>query len=835
MGGLGVRSVIYYLSLVALSVSRISGADFGEKDGASLYPTCERLSLKEYMQRVVEYNESVQGRLLGFHAARHLRMAELGTFEPALVASGEYVDSQRDLTTQLEATLGLGENDQFNERNDIYASGIEVLTPLGTRVRLGLRAGELNNNLPGFGGVNLDIPEYETSIEVSLEQPLLRGRGFATNLASLRLAALQSEIAFHEYRSELMQVVAQAELGYWQLYYGQEQLKLSRESVELAETVLNDSRASLEAGRGSRLDLLEAEAGLALRRSRERQSFQKRIEALNRLASFFGGVPRKDLVDYLAVDAPVSLPVEMSYESGIRNAMAMNPELLRAQLQKEQERIRLGYAKNQRLPELNLKASFGASGVENGWQESFDNIRRASFPAWTVGLVFRVPIWGGVRGRYEERAADLRLMQAERADTNLTTQLRVGRDTAEQRVGSSYTTTRSLESVVGFRTNLLETRMQSRDIGRMDARSVLEAEQELFVARLEQLQSEIDFQRSLLDLEIISGSLLQLRGLEVTLKDLEHQTRQWIVGGDKKHPVLSTEYPMLPACRRKIRSPLKGIRLAHRGSGSTGTPEGMVFSRLLQNMKKTGIKYLPQRAGVILAAIMAAISFEAYGGDVVRCLTEPVNDVEMSSIVPGMVARIQYGEGSFVNQSTVVLELESRSGELDIQRRTLLVESLKATLDRSETLLKNTSSISIEEVDEARSQYRISVIELELAKDTLNKKQARAPFSGIITELPIRVGEYCEPPQVLLRMVDTRRFYGVAHIDPVIASKLKVNQPVTYISESGVGNRKFTGTIVFISPVVDPASGLLRIKAIFSNPEDGIRPGEGGFLELPSK
>ena len=102
-----------YLSLVALSVSRISGADFGEKDGASLYPTCERLSLKEYMQRVVEYNESVQGRLLGFHAARHLRMAELGTFEPALVASGEYVDSQRDLTTQLEATLGLGENDQF--------------------------------------------------------------------------------------------------------------------------------------------------------------------------------------------------------------------------------------------------------------------------------------------------------------------------------------------------------------------------------------------------------------------------------------------------------------------------------------------------------------------------------------------------------------------------------------------------------------------------------------------------------------------------------------------------------------------------------------------------
>jgi hypothetical protein len=57
---------------------------------------------------------------------------------------------------------------------------------------------------------------------------------------------------------------------------------------------------------------------------------------------------------------------------------------------------------------------------------------------------------------------------------------------------------------------------------------VLEAEQELFAARLDQLQSEIEYQRALLDLQVVSGSLLQGRGLEISFADLERQTRESI-------------------------------------------------------------------------------------------------------------------------------------------------------------------------------------------------------------------------------------------------------------------------------------------------------------------
>jgi outer membrane protein TolC len=501
----------------------------------------EEITLESYMQRVVDYNESVQGRLLGFQAARSQRLAEMGQFEPAFVASGEYVDRRQpndDVQARrsgyAQAALEAAFNGDpapprdlypyiFEERNWRYSSAIEMSSPLGTRFRLGATGGDIYNNVPSSQG---DPQEgFVTSFGLTVEQPLLKGLGFASNLASLRLAARQSEIAFQEYRRELMQVVAQAELAYWEMYYTQEELSLSRDSVAVAQTLLNDSRTSFESGRGSRLDVLEAEAGLALRESRERVSFQRRIEAMNKLAAYFGGVPQSSRIEYAAVDAPVSRPVETSYEKGIQAAMKMNPDYLRANIQKEQERIRFKYAKNERRPELNLTASYLASGHGVDWDRSFDDVENHDFPTWTVGLVFRLPLWGDVRGKNQLQAARLRLKQAERAESNLLTQLRSGRDSAEKRLEASFTTARSLESVVEFRTTLLDTRMESRDVGRMDARSVLEAEQELFAARLEQLQSEIEYQRALLELQLISGSLLQLRSIEVSLADLEDRTR----------------------------------------------------------------------------------------------------------------------------------------------------------------------------------------------------------------------------------------------------------------------------------------------------------------------
>lgn len=240
-------------------------------------------------------------------------------------------------------------------------------------------------------------------------------------------------------------------------------------------------------------------------------------------------------------------------------------------------------------------------------------------------------------------------------------------------------------------------------------------------------------------------------------------------------------------------------------------------------------------SGALFLAATMWISLNPASAEIVRCLTEPVDDVKMSSIVQGTISNIHYDEGSFVEKGEVILELESRSEELDVKRREVVVDNLKTTLERSEKLLKSTSSISMEEVDQTRSEFEMSLLELELAKDSLLKKKVIAPFSGVVTDLPLEVGEYCEPPHILLRMVDTRKFYCIANVDPYLAGNLNLEDSVTFVPEGDMRSKPLTGQIVFISPVVDPASGLLRIKALFSNPDGAVRPGEGGYLEVDSE
>lgn len=493
----------------------------------------EELSLVAFMQRVVEHNEAVQARLLGFHSTRSLRRAENGSFEPTLFANGGYIDRDKPNTIEVERSLRSG--GVFQERNQNYAAGVEFATPVGTRVRMGATGSELINNIQRTVLVDLDA-EYETQAGITVEQPLLKGFGPNANLAALRLAARTSEVAYQEYRRQFMQVVADAEITYWQLYFAQQELKLSTESVGLANTLVNDTRTGLEAGRGSRLDVLEAEAGLAVRKTREALSRQRRVEALNRMAAFLGGAPRSGSLAFVAVEAPQARPIEVLLEAGAQAALAMNPDKLRLDAQVAQEEIRLRYARNQRLPQVDLKASFGAHGLGFNWTSAWADVERRNFEDWAVSLEMRVPVWGGVRGRNEVLAAQQRLLQAERVSSDLTTQLRSGLSTGQQRVAESYDAAQRFQTVVEFRTNLLDTRMKSRDIGRVDSRAVLEAEQDLFAARLDQLQSEIEYQKALLELQVISGTLLQDRGLEVSFAELEQRTRAWAKKGSGQLP-----------------------------------------------------------------------------------------------------------------------------------------------------------------------------------------------------------------------------------------------------------------------------------------------------------
>jgi len=81
-------------------------------------------------------------------------------------------------------------------------------------------------------------------------------------------------------------------------------------------------------------------------------------------------------------------------------------------------------------------------------------------------------------------------------------------------------------------------------------------------------------------------------------------------------------------------------------------------------------------------------------------------------------------------------------------------------------------------------------------------------------------------------LVDTRQCYFVCNVEAVPAGRLKAGQSVKLLVDTTTGAVTVAGKVVFISPVVDPASSLLKVKVLFDNADGKVRPGLAGKLYI---
>ncbi len=217
----------------------------------------------------------------------------------------------------------------------------------------------------------------------------------------------------------------------------------------------------------------------------------------------------------------------------------------------------------------------------------------------------------------------------------------------------------------------------------------------------------------------------------------------------------------------------------------------------------------------------------------VNGITESINDVTLSTPLAGIVGKRPFNEGDRVRPGQAAVELDKRLEELEVDRRKFAMDLKKNDLDSTRALFdKKALSISREEMDKKISEFNIASVELDLAKEQLRKRQIIAPFEGMIVDLPVKEGEACQALQPLVRIVDAKRCYFVANVEAKSGHSLKVGKNVKLQVEAGNETIPFPGTISFVSPVVDPASGLLKVKAMFENPEERIRPGVAGKMLL---
>jgi outer membrane protein TolC len=388
---------------------------------------------------------------------------------------------------------------------------------------------DLRNNLqdPPLGVIVTNAPrsEFQTFAGISLTQPVLKNAWFSATLANIRLAALASDLAFQEYRRQMMLVISTAEAAYWNLYLAQEQVRFFRESVALAEELVRDNEARFQTGKGSDLEVLEARAGLALRKSKLAEADQKYFETTAQMLTLVSQSAREPAPVLRAVDPPGDWkPPPRFLESG-QAALESNPDYLSQVQRLKQENVRVAYAWNQLLPELDLKASYGLNGLGPDIGSSLDDVQNRGFPSFSAGVELHIPLGGGVKSRNELSAAKLRKGQALITLKETETQILNTIESTLRKIRSFHDAIDNYGEIVTFNRNLLDTELDRLNVGKVGTRRVLEVEVGLFEARNSVVEAQVQYERAWLELELVQGTILRTRNLDLPQKEIEERLK----------------------------------------------------------------------------------------------------------------------------------------------------------------------------------------------------------------------------------------------------------------------------------------------------------------------
>lgn len=267
------------------------------------------------------------------------------------------------------------------------------------------------------------------------------------------------------------------------------------------------------------------------------------------------------------------------------------------------------------------------------------------------------------------------------------------------------------------------------------------------------------------------------------------------------------------------------------------------------------------RPGLRLGLVVLLAAATSPGrANVVECLMQPTQTVELRSSVEGIIQRIHVQRGDDVKIGQILVELESSAERSAVEvtryRATLegrigasrnRMEFAGKKLDRSREL-HNRNFVAAQARDEAETERRLTESELkealeeqELAKleyrraiDLLNRRILRSPLNGVVVDRMLNPGDLAESgtgpkPVLKLAQIDPLR---VEVVLPLAAyGKLKPGM-VAQVVPDGLGGQ-YPATVKIVDRVFDAASGTFGVRLEMPNPKGRLPGGIHCQVDFP--
>jgi len=485
----------------------------------------QALGLEDCIVQAVRKNLGVAVQVQGFRLAETAVVRAEEKFIPSL-SFDYYRDSRNSASySWIEAA------DIVSTTARTYSAGLSQSVPFGGTLSLSLGAGRnFSNSL--FQTVN---PRYSGSLSFSFSQPLLKGFGWKTSLKEILVAQNTRDIAENDLRASLLQIIYTVEQTYWELVYRIESLAVQRQSLRLAEDLLDKSRKEAEIGTLAPKEVISAQAEVASRKADILQAEMLVRDTADALRGLICAPFDKASPDILPADKPAFQKSEIGLDEALAAALRNRPDLQSSALGVKNKELDFAYAKNQNLPSLSLNAQYwspGLSGDRILFQDgnpltgvivgrvpgtSSQAVRDAlhfRYNNWSVSLSLDIPLsslFTRAALAQARESLDQEALRLKEREQNAVIEIRA----AVRAVETNYERVNARRTARELAEEKLAAEEAKLKVGLSNNYFVLNYQRDLAAARTAELRALVDYTLSLGQLDKAMGTSLEKRRIRI--------------------------------------------------------------------------------------------------------------------------------------------------------------------------------------------------------------------------------------------------------------------------------------------------------------------------------
>jgi outer membrane protein len=437
-------------------------------------------------------------------------------FDPLLTSSFSDQRAKSPTSTQLQGASIL--NNLTQQTQIGYSQTFQT----GTNFQ-GLFIADKSSTNSSFNFLN---PSISTTLQFTVTQPLLRNRGLFPNRAPILIAQQNLKQARASFLGEVNGVILQIVSNYWNVVLARENLSVQQKSLDEAQKSYDHDKKALSLGALPPLDIYRSESQVASRRVGVIQAEYAVKQAEDQFRQGIGADldPATRVLDLEMTDKPepVGALPNVDIPTALARAIANRPELeaLHQQIAVDELSIRLAH--NGLKPDLELSGFYSGNGLagndpavgNTGLGTTLSQSFRFTFPAYGASLSLTLPVRNhNAEANLADSLVSRRHDQYQERETNQSITLEV--TTAVHSLEAAKLGMEAAKVAVDLARETLHADERKYELGTEQIFFVLDAQTQLALAELSLIQSQVNFQLAVTQVDHATGDLLEHHHVQV--------------------------------------------------------------------------------------------------------------------------------------------------------------------------------------------------------------------------------------------------------------------------------------------------------------------------------